>query len=98
MLSEAAIRALTIKKSRWGLLQVLKMFYPCETDFLSLALTLPTVELHHIKVDLSYLIDKGLVAWTNQEPNQRWDEREYKLTATGVETADRITADPALEP
>ena len=97
MVSEQAIRELIIKKTRRDLLTTLKMFYPAEVDSCTLALTLPTVEEHHLKVDLSYLIDKGYVSWVNKTPNMGWSKREFRLTATGVETADRINKDPALE-
>jgi DNA-binding HxlR family transcriptional regulator len=97
MVSEQEIRELIIKKTRRTLLTTLKMFYPATADFESIALSLPTIEERYLKVDLSYLIDKGYVEWVNRTPNMGWRKREYRLTATGVETADRINKDPALE-
>ena len=96
MLSDDEIRELVIKKSRRDLLAVLKIFYPANADYETLRLTLPTVEERYLKVDLSYLIDKGYVEWVNKRANAAWPDREYRLTATGVETADRINKDPAL--
>lgn len=97
MISEAAIRELVIKKSRRDLLTVLKLFYPCCSDYETLALSLPTIEHHYLRIDLSYLLDKGYVKWSNEQPNMKWADRIYKLTAAGVETADKINKDPAIE-
>ena len=36
--------------------------------------------------------------WINEAPNMVWKAREFDLTATGIETADKINIDPALEP
>lgn len=98
MVNEDDVRALLIKKSRRDLLTTLKMFYPAEVDFETLRLTLPTVEDQHLRTDLSYLIDKGYATWTNEQANMPWKTREFRLTASGVETADRINRDAALEP
>ena len=98
VVSDDEIRQLVIKKTRRDILETLKMFYPGSHDFLTIALTLPEIEDCHLKVDLSYLIDKGYVAWTNKRPNLEWRKREFRLTAAGVETADRINKDQALEP
>ncbi len=97
MVNEEEIRVLLIKRTRRDLLTTLKMFYPGDAAFELLGLTMPTVETQHLKIDLSYLVDKGYVAWTNKQPNLAWHKREYRLTADGVETADRINKDPALE-
>lgn len=91
-------RASIIKKGRRDLLGSLRMYYPVEAEYTDLALTVPTVEEPHFRVDLSYLIDKGYLLWTNRKPNAIWQGREYLLTAKGVEVADRILTDPALEP
>ena len=98
VVSDDEIRQLVIKKTRRDILTTLKMFYPGPQDFLTIALTLPNIEERHLKVDLSYLIDKGYALWTNRRRNLEWDKREFRLTATGVETADRINPDQALEP
>ena len=98
MVNEAEIRALVIKESRWKLLATLRLFYPGTATFHTLCLTLPTVELRHMRVDLSYLIAKGYVEWVTGRPNMPWNTRDFRLTATGVETADRINEDSALQP
>ena len=98
MVNEAEVRALIIKDSRWKLLETLKLFYPASMSFRTLCLTLPAVELRHMKVDVTYLCDKGYARWNNQRPNMPWDAREYRLTASGVEAADFITNDPAVQP
>lgn len=97
MVSEQEIRELIIKRTRRDLLDVLKMLYPATADFETLALALAEIEERHLKVDLSYLVDKGYVQWVNKARNAGWRKREFRLTATGVETADRINKDPALE-
>lgn len=97
MVNEEEIRVLLIKQTRRDLLTTLKMVYPGDATFEMLGLTMPTVETHHLRVDLSYLIAKKYVEWVNEQPNMAWRKREYRLTADGVETADRINKDPALE-
>ena len=98
MVSEQEARTLLIKQTRRDILTTLKMFYPASATFETLRLTLPTVEEDHLRKDISYLIAKGYVSWLNERSNAAWSTREYGLTAAGVETADGIEKDPALEP
>ena len=51
-----------------------------------------------VKKDLTYLVDKGYVKWTNQRTMMPWAKRVFKLTARGNEIANKISEDPALEP
>lgn len=97
MIDDEEIDVLEKKKNRRDLLETLKMFYPGCATFEMLGLTMPTVEKDHMNTDLSYLMDKKFVEWINQRPNMARRKREYRLTALGVETADRINKDPALE-
>ena len=97
-LSDAEVRAMCIKASRRQLLETLKLFYPAPATFQQLRLTMADVEEVHMKVDVSYLADKKLVARVNEGPNQAWNKREFRLTAAGLEVVDRIVTDPALEP
>ena len=63
-----------------------------------LLLVLPDVPAAYLRKDLAYLQDKGLIECPNMQPNLAWEKRKFKLTAQGVETADKIIRDPALEP
>lgn len=92
------ISELSIKKSRRALLMTLKMFYPdTNPSFAELRMVMPDVEDHYLKVDLEYLCDKGYALRVCARPGQSWVDREFRLSALGVETADRINRDPALE-
>jgi len=95
--SREQMREVLIKKSRRDLLVTLKMVYPGALDYRSIRLVTPDVDDHYLEIDLAYLVDKGYVRRENAQPNQRRDDREWKLTALGVETADRINRDPAIE-
>jgi len=97
-LSNQDVRALVIKSTRRKLLETLRLLYPATVPFYHVRAIMADVEEHHLKVDVSYLVDKGLATRVNERGNQSWDEREFRLTAEGVEVADRIVADPALEP
>ena len=97
MVSDDDVRAIVIKQSRRKLLNALKMFFPVPVEFRTLQLTLPKVETRHLRVDLTYLIAKKLLGWVNEAPNAAWSSREFILSATGVEVADKITKDPALD-
>jgi len=98
VLDENGARQLQIKKVRRDLLTTLKMAYPATMSFYDLRLVLPDIEERYLRVDLSYLMQKGYVIEENPRPNMTWDRREFKLSASGVETTDRINKDPALEP
>lgn len=96
MVNEEQVREALIKKTRRDLLTTLKMVYPASFSFYDLRLTLPDVEIRYLQIDISYLVDKGYVRWVNRSANTGWDQRDYRLTADGVETADRINKDPAI--
>lgn len=96
MVNEAEARALKIQQSRRELLETLKLFYPAEVDFRSISLSLPRAELRHLEIDLNYLIDKGYVVWVDRQENARVAKGCFRLTASGVETADWINKDAAL--
>lgn len=98
MLSDQDARKMSIMKTRRDLLTVLKLFYPTPMPLGQIRLTAPDIDETNLRKDLAYLCDKGYVQRVNVQPNQRQDDREYKLTASGVETADRIHEDPALMP
>jgi len=98
MVDQEEVAELVKKKARRDVLATLKMVYPGSFSFRDLCLTLPNVEREYLKKDVSYLVDKKCVSWANERPAMDWDKREFKLTALGVETADRINKDPALEP
>ena len=98
MVTNDEARTLLIKQTRRDILTTLKMFYPACSTFETLRLTLPTVEEDHLRKDVSYLIAKRYVQWINERANAPWATREYTLTAVGVEKADGIDKDPALEP
>lgn len=96
-------RAAMIKATRREILQVLNVMYSIGPfDFPSICASLLHLELPDdecVKRDLTYLIDKGYVRWTNPGKGfVAWAKRLYKLTATGNEMANEITTDPALEP
>ena len=91
-------KARVIRQVRRTLIDTLKQVHPGSLSFESLRYVLPTVEVQHLKSDVAYLVQKKLVECTNERPNQQADDKEYGLTAAGVEQADRINIDPALEP
>jgi len=97
-MDEREARAALIKQNRRSLIDALKLVYPLALTFYSLRQVLAGVEEHYLKGDITYLVEKGYVAWVNRKPNMNWPSREYKLTAVGVEIADAINTDPALEP
>jgi len=103
MMDEQAIKAARIKETRREVLRALNVMYhigPFGFDAICgslLHLQLPDKEC--VQRDLTYLIDKGYVEWTNNNKAfMPWRERMYRLTATGNEVAAKITEDAALEP
>lgn len=96
-----------IKTVRNEILTALRMLYPAslQADQILRALLVvePHLEWRDVATDLAYLAEKGYAARTvtavemeNPEstpPRRRW----WRLTAKGVEVADRCVADPALE-
>ena len=98
MASRDEIRAAEIKQTRRGILDTLRMVYPAGLTFATICGAFVELDEHYIKSDLTYLIQKGYILWTNEGPNAAWKERKYKLTAAGVEIGDKINIDLALEP
>lgn len=102
MNSYEEMRAKVIKQARRDLLEALGILYtvgPAKFDTLCGALThLELPDDTYMKADLTYLIDKGYVEWTNAGPLIAWRHRLYRLTAKGKEIVDRIAKDSMLEP
>lgn len=96
-MNQDAANASMIKKARRALLDALLLF-EVAADYRSIRNALPTIDNVHVRRDIKYLIDKGYVRRVNERPNQNEDDREYVLTAAGMERAQRIIVDPALEP
>jgi len=95
-----------IKRIRIELLVALKVVYPAalQSDQLlrSLLALFPTLEFEQVKRDLHYLTQKGYTerVSTDSESDASltpWRRRWFRLTATGMELADRCIHDPALE-
>jgi len=94
-----------IKRIRNEILVALKIVYPAalRADCLlrSLLPRFPTLEFEHLRRDLVYLSEKGYVGRVLTEEGDNgmtpWRKRWFKLTASGVELADRCIHDPALE-
>lgn len=93
-------RARIIKQTRRAILDALKQVYDLPLTFESLCEVLLYLNVadEDVAKDVAYLIDKGYVRWVNQAERPPWKRRLYTLTAAGVETADKINRDPALEP
>jgi len=98
MTDARSIRAAQIKQTRRSILDALKQTYPADLSLLSLRYVLAEIEEHYLRQDVQYLLDKGLLTRTDAKRGALWDDRRFKLTARGVETADQITVDPALDP
>jgi hypothetical protein len=95
-----------IKQIRGEILVAMKMLYPAaiQADQLlrSLLAIFPHLEWDYLRKDLSYLTEKGYlkrVVWEQEvDPALTpWRKRYFRLTASGVEVADRCVQDPALE-
>jgi hypothetical protein len=94
------------KRIRNEILVALKVVYPAalhaEAIFRGLLLLFPTLEFEGIKRDLHYLVEKGYaerVAAAEEKDSALtpWRKRWFRLTARGLELADRCIKDPALE-
>ena len=99
-------RADLIKRMRREILVSLKSIYPAPTEarrFYSALLPLfPTVEFDHFRQDLAYLIEKGYLERFMPKHHDHpdmvpWRRRWFKLTPAGVEIADQVRTDEALE-
>lgn len=96
-----------IKRIRGEVLVALKMLYPAalRADQLlrSLLSLFPHMEWDHFRRDLAYLCEKGYLARvvSDSESDEKmtpWRQRWFRLTTTGVELADHLIKDPALDP
>lgn len=99
-------RSNRIKQMRGEVLVALKMLYPAalqgEQLLRALLAIFPQLEWEHLRRDLAYLLEKGYVArvlrYYEASPDLApWRKRHFRLTAAGVEIADRCVQDPALE-
>lgn len=95
-----------IKRVRTEVLVALKLLYPNSIQAESLLRTLlgpfPTLEWAHLRRDLAYLCEKHylerVVSGSEaDECTTPWRRRWFKLTTTGMEVADRLIGDPALD-
>lgn len=95
-----------IKRVRTEILVALKMLYPAaiqsEQLFRSLLSVFPTLEWDQFRRDLAYLGEKQYLSRvvTDCEPDDTltpWRRRWFRLTHQGVEIADRVIGDPALD-
>ena len=98
--------AAEIKRIRNELLVALKVVYPAalQGDHLlrTLLVLFPTLEFEHVKRDLCYLtekkyVERAVVELPEEVSAMTWRRRWFRLTATGLELADRCIRDPALE-
>jgi hypothetical protein len=96
-----------IKRIRNEALVALKMLYPAalqaEQLFRSLLSIFPGLEWDHFRRDLAYLCEKGYLqrVVAESEGDERltpWRRRWFRLTSRGVELADHVIQDPALDP
>ncbi len=95
-----------IKRIRNEILVALKMLYPAplqaEQLFRSLLCLFPTLEWDPFRRDLAYLCEKGYLrrVVADLERDERltpWRKRWFRLTSSGLEVADRLIDDPALD-
>ena len=95
-----------IKQIRGEILVAMKMLYPAaiqaEQLLRSLLAIFPHLEWEYFRKDLSYLTEKGYLKRVicQQEGDSAltpWRKRYFRLTASGVEVADKCVQDPALE-
>ena len=98
-----------IKRVRSEILVALKMLYPAplqaEQLFRSLLSIFPTLEWELFKRDLAYLCEKNylqrVIADTEGGPDTAgltpWRKRWLRLTSSGLEIADHVVNDPALD-
>ncbi len=96
-----------IVRVRHELLVALKLLYPAALQadqlFRSLLSVFPTLEWHWFRRDLCYLSEKGylqrVVAASERDGRlTAWRKRWFRITALGMEVADRLIDDPAMDP
>ncbi len=99
-------RAGRIKKIRGSILVAMKMLYPAALEagqlLRSLLVIFPHLEWEYFRKDLCYLLEKGYIKRLIVEDEGDaalvpWRRRYFRLTAAGVEVADRCVQDPAVE-
>lgn len=95
-----------IKRIRNEILVALKMLYPAplqaEQLFRSLLGLFPTLEWEAFRRDLAYLSEKGYLkrVVSELEGDERltpWRMRWFRLTSSGLEVAEHLISDPALD-
>ena len=95
-----------IKRVRNETLVALKMLYPAplqaEQLFRSLLCLFPTLEWDAFRRDLAYLSEKEYLkrVVSDVERDERltpWRKRWFRLTTSGLEVADHVVNDPALD-
>ncbi len=96
-----------IKRIRHEVLVALKLLYPAalqaEQLMRSLLCLFPELEWDGFRRDVAYLCEKGylLRVVADSEPDERltpWRQRWFRLSTRGVELAEHLIHDPALEP
>jgi hypothetical protein len=96
-----------IKRIRNEVLVALKMLYPAalqaEQLLRSLLSVFPCLEWDQFRRDLAYLCEKGYLqrVVADSEADARatpWRRRWFRLTTAGMDVADDILKDPALNP
>jgi hypothetical protein len=94
------------KRVRNEIVVALKVVYPAalqaEHLMRSLLVLFPDLEFDRLKRDLHYLNEKGYLERVLTDADQDngltpWRKRWFRLTARGVELADRCIRDPALD-
>jgi hypothetical protein len=94
-----------IKRIRNELLVALRVVYPAglmaDQLLRSLLVLFPFLEFEHVRRDLHYLTEKKYVERivTDDEGDSApaWRRRWFRLTAAGLELAERCIRDPALD-
>lgn len=95
-----------IARVRNEILVALKLIYPAalpaEQILRSLLSVFPTLEWQPFRSDLCYLSEKGYVqrVIADSESDQHltpWRRRWFRITTQGMEVADRLIDDPAMD-
>ena len=95
-----------IKRIRSEILVALKMLYPAalqaEQLLRSMLSVFPDLEWGAFRRDLAYLCEKGYLqrVVSANESDERltpWRRRWFRLTSEGMEVAEHVINDPALE-
>ncbi len=95
-----------IKRIRHEVLVALQMLYPAplqaEQLYRSLLCLFPTLEWDAFRRDLAYLSEKGYLKRVvsdseSDESLTPWRKRWFRLTTSGLEVAEHLVSDPALD-